>query len=109
MVNEQFIQLYTPLIERYARAFRYADTIDQRDLIQEGYLALLEAAREHPYPEVESLFRPYASTCIRIAMVRYVRAYRHIVSAPYRVSVAQMQTIFYDFRTDPCEDETCVF
>jgi len=64
-----FYRRYRPRVKRWAEEFHVRD---RDDLIQEGMIALYEAARTYS-PERHARFNTYARTCVYNHLISYVR------------------------------------
>lgn len=78
--DNQFIQQYTPLVRTITRQYPIP-SIPQEDLMQEGYIGLLEAAK-HFNPELGVTFQSYAACWVRKYITEAIRRYGYIITLP---------------------------
>lgn len=82
-IDNQFIHEHSALVNRIARQYPIPATscLAPADLIQEGYLGLLEALR-HFDPNRDVTFRSYAAWWVRKYITEALHRYRTAVSYP---------------------------
>jgi RNA polymerase sigma factor (sigma-70 family) len=73
------------------------DGVEEEDLRQEGYLAVLEATKTWcPTRPDHGTFRKYALTCIRQALRKYVEANSQYALTDYSETEAAMQEVHFE-------------
>lgn len=75
------VKQYEPLVKVIARQFS-KNPNDQQDLMQEGYIGLMEAAKRYD-PSTGVQFDSYASWWVRKYMREYIIRYGQTVSLPF--------------------------
>ena len=71
---DEILVNYTPLILKMASLLSNGDPNLREDLIQEGYIGLYQAIQH--YRKERGSFPAFAKTCIRNAMISYLRKTR---------------------------------
>ena len=70
--SEELIRRYTGFVRRYARPY-YLAGADWEDLLQEGFLGLLNAINCYQ-PGSDASFKTYATSCVRNKIISSIRA-----------------------------------
>lgn len=80
-INNSFIRRYTPFVRSIAASYRSVTTVSQDDLIQEGFLGLIEAASRFD-PNADTPFEAYAQFRVRKYMLEFMQRYANVVAIP---------------------------
>ena len=91
--EERLVSKYTRLVRSCARPF-FLIGGDSEDLIQEGMIGLMKAAREYDGGK-EASFRTFAETCVRNRLYSVLRAASRDKHIPLNQSVS-LDTPFFD-------------
>lgn len=81
LINNSFIRRYTPFVRSIAASYRFVPTVSQDDLIQEGFLGLIEAADRFD-PNAGTPFEAYAKFRVRKYMLEFLQRYANVVAIP---------------------------
>lgn len=82
-INNSFIRRYTPFVRSIAASYRFVPTVSQDDLIQEGFLGLIEAADRFD-PNAGTPFEAYAKFRVRKYMLEFLQRYARVAMYPTR-------------------------
>ena len=82
IINNQTIKQYTPMVRTIARQFT-KNPIEMKDLMQEGYIGLIEAAKRYD-PDAGVKFDSYASWWVRKYIREYIIRHGQTVSLPFK-------------------------
>lgn len=80
-IDNSFICRYTPFIRSIAASYRFIANVSQDDLIQEGFLGLIEAADRFD-PNAGTSFEGYAKFRVRKYMLEFLQRYANVVAIP---------------------------
>jgi len=80
-INNQFIEENAYVVRTIVKQYHYLNI--EEDLMQEGYMGLIEAGRKYD-PECGVKFESYAAWWVRKYVKEAVRIYGHIVTMPKR-------------------------
>lgn len=89
-IDNQFIHEHTALVNCIARQYNIP-SIPHEDLVQEGFIGLLEAI-SHFDPNRGVSFRSYAAWWVRKYITEAIRRYGYIVSLPQRAATEHVFT-----------------
>ena len=79
-IDNNFIRTYAPIVRCIVR--QYGKTNHYQDLMQEGYIGLIEAAQRYD-PSTGVRFESYASWWVRKFVREYIIRYGQTVSLPF--------------------------
>ena len=82
IINNQTIKQYMPMVRTIARQFT-KNPIEMKDLMQEGYIGLVEAAKRSD-PDAGVKFDSYASWWVRKYIREYIIRHGQTVSLPFK-------------------------
>ena len=82
IINNQTIKQYMPMVRTIARQFT-KNPIEMKDLMQEGYIGLIEAAKRYD-PDAGVKFDSYASWWVRKYIREYIIRHGQTVSLPFK-------------------------
>lgn len=82
IINNQTIKQYMPMVRTIARQFT-KNPIEMKDLMQEGYIGLIEAAKRYD-PDAGVKFDSYAGWWVRKYVREYIIRHGQTVSLPFK-------------------------
>ena len=106
------VKQYEPLVKVIARQFS-KNPDDQQDLMQEGYIGLMEAAKRYD-PSTGVQFESYASWWVRKYMREYIIRYGQTVSLPFTNKdifdhiTEDIETVLYEEDGDAITFADCI-
>ena len=112
IINNQTIKQYMPMVRTIARQFT-KNPIEMKDLMQEGYIGLIEAAKRYD-PDAGVKFDSYASWWVRKYIREYIIRHGQTVSLPFTNKdifdhiIEDIDTVLYEEDGDAITFADCI-